>query len=110
MEDILVIQQQIDALHRRLERLLQERDGICEDMIFAGRGATTQTSADLEEIKREAEALRRRLDELTEQRGRLDPDVREASRELDELLNRYYWLWQKCAQQDQRQSEEPDMF
>lgn len=110
MEDILIIQQQIEALHRRLDRLLREQDGICEDMIFAGRGATTQTSADLEEIKREAEALRRRLDEMIQQKGRMDPDVMEASQALDDLLNRYYWLWQKCAQQDQRPSEESDTF
>jgi len=88
----------IDELAKTLERLAGGKNEICENPITGGVAADAYPAlAELEEVRAKAEDIRRDLAAL-KSRGRLDPKVRDLENKLEEVLNRYYWLWQKCKE------------
>ncbi|MDR3566188.1 MAG: aspartyl-phosphate phosphatase Spo0E family protein [Negativicutes bacterium] len=94
MPDLQEIDARVEALLAALWRLTSEQDGICVSMLTSG--VQTATGLDeLEDLRNQTETLRRQLRAL-KNTSRLDPKVLEVDRKLDDALNRYYWLWQKC--------------
>lgn len=90
------ISSRIDELARTLDRLSAGRSELCENLITGGVAAGAYPAlAELEEVRTEAEVLRRDL-AAKKNKGRLDPEVRDLENKLEQVLNRYYLLWQKC--------------
>ena len=90
------IRTDIDELVKKLDRLSAEKSALCETTITGGAAAGTFTGlAELEEVRSKAEKLKRQLAVLAD-KSKLDPEVRDLENKLEEVLNRYYWLWQKC--------------
>jgi hypothetical protein len=90
------IKAEIDELVRTLDRLSAEQNALCENTVTGGVATGTFSGlAELEEVRTKAESLKRQLAAMGE-KSKLDPEVRALESKLEEVLNRYYWLWQKC--------------
>ncbi|MDR7868988.1 MAG: hypothetical protein RIN56_19535 [Sporomusaceae bacterium] len=86
----------IDELVKTLDRLAGGKPELCENNITGGVAADAYPGlAELEDLRTKAEGIRRDLSAL-KNKGRLDPEVRDLENKLEQALNRYYWLWQKC--------------
>lgn len=88
------IRDDIDTLVRTLDRLSAAQGELCENTITGGVAAGTGL-AELEEVRTKADNLKRQLEALKD-KGKLDPEVRDLETKLEEVLTRYFWLWQKC--------------
>jgi hypothetical protein len=96
MPEIETISNQIDELAHTLDHLSAGMAGLCEKPVAGGIATDIHPAlAELEEVRTEAEALRRNLAAL-KSKGKLDPEVRDLESKLEQVLNRYYLLWQKC--------------
>lgn len=96
MPEIQHIKHSIRELTEILDRISQNRDQLCENMITSGVAAGAYPGlAELEHVRTRAETLKHELATL-KHKGKLDPEVRELESQLDQILTRYYWLWQKC--------------
>ncbi len=90
------IRTRIDELVKTLDRLADGKNEICENPITGGVAADPYPGlAELEDLRAKAESIRRDLSAL-KNKSRLDPEVRDLENKLEQTLNRYYWLWQKC--------------
>ncbi len=90
------IRNDLDELAKTLDRLSEEKNALCENTITGGVATGSFTGlAELEEVRTKAENLKRQLAAMAD-RSKLDPEVRDLEKKLEEVLNRYYWLWQKC--------------
>lgn len=96
MPDIEEIKARTQEVLSALWRLTKEQDGICSAGLSSQVGTQPYPAvAELETLRLQTEALRRQLQDM-KPKGRLDPEVMQTERQLDEALSRYYWLWQKC--------------
>lgn len=96
MSELEQIRTRSDELAKTLERLAGGKNELCENLIAGGTATGDYPGlAELEELRGKAEDIRRDLFAL-KNRGRLDPEVRDLENKLEQVLNRYYWLWQKC--------------
>lgn len=96
MSEISQISARVERLAAVFDRLAGQLDPLCHGGATAGVVTEQRPElAELEATKSEAEALRRELASL-KYRSKLDPEVRALENKLDEVLSRYYWLWQKC--------------
>lgn len=96
MQESHDIKERTDELAKILDRVASGHDQLCGSIISGGAAAGTYPGlADLEHVRTEAETLKRELAAI-KIRGKLDPEVRQLENELDEVLRRYYLLWQKC--------------
>ncbi|MDT8903268.1 hypothetical protein [Anaeroselena agilis] len=96
MPELEQLRTRIEELAKMLDRLAGGKEEICENMAVGSTAVSTYPGlAELEEVKTKAEDIRRDLAAL-KARGRLDPKVRELETKLEQVLVRYYWLWQKC--------------
>jgi hypothetical protein len=86
----------IAELARALDRLAAGHSELCASRIDgSGTAGTDSAFAELEEVRVRAESLRRDLDAL-KGRSKLDPKVLDLENKLENVLTRYYLLWQKC--------------
>jgi hypothetical protein len=79
----------------QLDRLSSRSDNLC---VMAATGGTATGYPELEElegIRIRTEELRRQFDAI-KHKSRLDAEVMETERKLEEALNRYFLLWHKC--------------
>lgn len=100
MSEISQISARVDRLAAVFDRLASELEPYCHSGVIAG--VVTAPKPDLTELeaaKNEAEAIKQELAGLRH-RSKLDPEVRALENKLDEVLSRYYWLWQKCKEHD----------
>lgn len=96
MSELDRIRTRIDELARTLDRLAGEKNEPCENLITSSVAVEAHPGlAELEEVRTKAEDIRRDIAALRN-KGRLDPEVRSLETQLEQVLNRYYWLWQKC--------------
>lgn len=96
MSEIDQIRVRVDRLAERYERLAGELSHFCQSGITSGVVTEPRPGlVELEATKGEAEALKKELSALRH-KSKLDPEVRALENRLDEVLSRYYWLWQKC--------------
>jgi predicted nuclease with TOPRIM domain len=96
MSELDHIRTRIDELAKTLDRLAGGKNELCENRITGGVAAGAYPGlAELEEVRAKAEDIKRDLSAL-KNKGRLDPEVRDLENKLEQVLNRYYWLWQKC--------------
>lgn len=89
------IARQTDEILMRLHSLATKQENICA-AIHSNNEAYSDF-AELGELHNKAEALRQQL-KLLKNRSRLDSEVIEIEKKLDEALNQYFWLWQKCKE------------
>ncbi len=97
MPELEQIRTRIDELARTLKHLAGENNEICDELVAGVAVGARPTIAELEEVRAKAEDIRRDL-AVIKNRGRLDPEVRDLENKLEQVLNRYYWLWQKCKE------------
>ncbi len=96
MSELDQIRTRINELAKTLDRLAGEKNDPCENLLTSGVAAGTHPGlAELAEVRAKAENIRRDIAALRN-KGRLDPEVRSLETQLEQVLNRYYWLWQKC--------------
>lgn len=96
MSELEQLRTRIEELVKTLDRLAGGEKQLCENPITGGVAADAYPElAELEEVRAKAEGIRRDLSAL-KTKGRLDPAVRDLETQLEQVLNRYYWLWQKC--------------
>lgn len=96
MQDIKEIRANTNRVLSSFEKLAHDQENICTGMTTSGVGTGTYPGlAELEELRSQTENLRRQLQALGG-RSKLDAEVLEIERKLDEALSRYYWLWHKC--------------
>lgn len=96
MSELEHIRTRIDELVKTLDRLAGGEKQLCENPITGGVAAEAYPGlAELEEVRAKAEDIRRDLSAI-KNKSRLDPEVRDLENKLEQVLNRYYWLWQKC--------------
>ena len=91
--DIREIALQTEEILTRLHNLSIKQDNICS--AANSENAAYSDLTELGELHNKAEALRQQLKMLSA-RSRMDNEVREIEKKLDEALSQYYWLWQKC--------------
>jgi len=90
------IKTEIDTLARTLDRLSTAQGQRCENMITGGAAAGTYPGlAELEEVRAKADNLKQQI-EAMKTKGKLDHDIIVLEAELEGVLTKYYWLWQKC--------------
>lgn len=90
------IRTEIDVLGQTLDRLTEAKSELCENTITGGVAVGNYPDlAELEEVRSKAEAIRHQLAGL-KGKSKIDPEVRELETKLENILTRYYWLWQKC--------------
>jgi hypothetical protein len=90
------IRAEIATLARTLDRLSSAQGELCENMITGGVAAGAYPGlAELEEVRAKADSLKRQI-EAMKTKGKLDHDIIDLETELESVLTRYYWLWQKC--------------
>lgn len=90
------IKAEIDTLARTLDRLSTAQGELCENMITGGVAAGTYPGlAELEEVRTKAENLKQQI-ETMKGKGKLDHGIIALEKELEDVLTKYYWLWQKC--------------
>lgn len=98
MADIKDIKAEVDDVIAKLNRWAEKSGSLCNTMMTAGVAAGAYPGlAELEESKNKAESLRKALQDL-KHRGKLDPEVLETEKKLDDALTKYYWLWHKCKE------------
>ena len=96
MPDLEAISAQTDQIMTTLQQLTRNLDRFCPAGITAGVGTEPYPAlAELEELRVRTERLQRQLKDL-KSKYKLNPQVWELERKLDEALSQYYWLWQKC--------------
>lgn len=96
MPDIKNIRANTDRVLNLFKQLAQNQENICTGIATSGVDTGTYPGlAELEELRSQTETLRRKLQAL-EGRSKLDAEVLDIERKLDEALSRYYWLWHKC--------------
>lgn len=96
MPELENLSERVDKLVQTLDRLAAGRNELCDTHITGGVATDAYSAqAELEEIRTKAETLRRDLAAI-KSKGKLDPEVRDLESKLEQVLNRYYLLWQKC--------------
>lgn len=90
------IRADISTLARTLDRLSAAQGELCENKITGVVAVGTYPDlAELEEVRAKADNLKRQLEAL-KNKSKLDPEVRDLETKLEDVLARYFWLWQKC--------------
>jgi len=91
MPDIDEIRLLAATVTESIRRLTAKQDDHCT----ARENAEFPGQTELQELCNQAEALKEQLRGMKD-KSKVDPEVLEIERKLDDALNRSYWFWQKC--------------